>query len=185
MRTVKKNSRVFIILIAVIFAVLSLGNFSYSANAAFGPPTSAGGDGCLPDPPGDPDCVDRGVPDKCPKIAGSAGLIPCGRDYNDPDTDWDECEPCDFCLMILSGQLIIEFLFKIAAVIAVFSIVLGGFLYIAAAGNQGIMEKAKSTIKYVLLGFLVVLIAWAVVDSILAMSGYIDPIGGEWYAMNC
>jgi len=185
MRTAKKAIKIFVALIAIFFVVFPLFSFSYDAQAA-GAPTSAGGDGCLPVPPGDPDCVDLGVPGKCPKLQGSAGLIPCGRDYDDPaTTKWDECAPCDLCKGILSGQLIIEFFVKIATVFAVLSIVLGGFLYIFAAGNQGILEKAKSTIKYVLLGFIVILIAWAVVDSILVMGGYIDPIGGEWYAMDC
>lgn len=180
----RKTSKAFVILFAIFFAILSLGNFSHNASAAFGPPTPDSGDGCLPDS-GDPDCVNLGVPDICPEVRGSAGLIPCGRDYNDPDTDWDECAPCSLCTGILAGQLIIEFLLKIATVFAVLSIALGGFLYIFAAGNQGTLEKAKSIIKYVILGFIVILIAWAIIDSILATAGYIDPIGGEWYMMDC
>ncbi len=184
MKTVKKASKIFVTLIAIFFVVFPLSSFSYGVQAASAP-TSASGDGCLPDPPGDPDCVDLGIPGKCPKLQGSAGLIPCGRDYDDPATTRDECAPCSLCLGILASQLIIEFLVKIATVFAVFSIALGGFLYIFAAGNQGTLEKAKSIIKYVLIGFIIILIAWAVVDSILATAGYIDPIGGEWYMMNC
>lgn len=183
MKTVKKTVKIFITSIAIFFAVLPLFSFSYGAQAA-GAPTSAAEDGCLPNS-GDPDCENLGVPGQCPKLKGSAGLIPCGRDYNDPDTAWDECAYCSLCAGILAGQLIIEFLLKIAAVLAVLSITFGGFLYIFAAGSQGTIEKAKSIIKYVILGFIIILIAWAVVDSILVSAGYIDPIGGKWYIMNC
>jgi hypothetical protein len=129
--------------------------------------------GCIPP---DPDC-------DCQDVAGSAGLVPCGKAVNDPATDWDECDPCDLCSLLLMGQLIIEFLVKIAAAIALISITFSGLLYIFAAGSQGTIEKAKSMMRYTLLGFTIVFIAWAIVDSILITMGYIDPVGGEWYVI--
>lgn len=180
-----KTNKIFTILLAVFFMILPLESFAHSASAAFGPPTCAGGDGCLPTCLADTGVADPDCLSGC-EISGSAGLIPCGRSCDDPDTaDWEEDKPCNLCSMILTGQLIIEFLVKIAAVFAVLSIAFGGFLYIFAAGNQGTLEKAKSIIKNVLLGFIIILIAWAIVDSILAAAGYIDPISGEWYMMNC
>lgn len=121
-----------------------------------------------------------------PVICSKGGLIPCGRTCDDDTTKgWNESDPCTLCHLIIMGQLIIEFLVKIAAIFAILAIVGGGLLYVFAAGSQGIIDKAKSMIKYTLLGFLVVFIAWAVIDSILVMMGYIDPINGEWYMMNC
>ena len=180
----KKMKKIFLTLFAVLFIVLPLATYTNNASAVLGTPTPAAGDGCLPDS-GDPDCVNLGVPGLCPDLQDSGGLMPCGKNYNDPDTAWDECESCDLCKMILMGQLIIEFLLKISAVVAVLAIAAGGFLYMFAAGNQGTIDKAKSMIKYVLIGFLIVFIAWALVDTILAMFGYIDPVGGEWYSINC
>ncbi len=118
-------------------------------------------------------------------VCTTEGLIPCGRNCDDGATPWFENNPCDLCSMILMGQLVIEFLLKISAVAAVLAIAFGGILYIFAAGSSGTIDKAKSIIKYVLLGFLIVFIAWALVDTILAMFGYIDPVGGDWYTINC
>ena len=115
----------------------------------------------------------------------SSGLIPCGRDADDGNTPWVETDPCTLCHIILMGQLIIEFLVKMAAIFAILALVGGGLVYVFAAGRQGTIEKAKTMIKYALLGFVVVFIAWAVISSILAMMGYIDPIGGEWHMMDC
>lgn len=119
---------------------------------------------------------------ECTNIEGSGGLVPCGKSINDPSTNWNECSPCGPCSLILMIQLIIEFLVRIAAVITVLSIVVGGFIYVAAAGRANIITKAKSIIKYALVGFIIVFVAWVVVDSILATMNYIDPMGGEWYA---
>jgi hypothetical protein len=63
--------------------------------------------------------------------------------------------------------------------------VCGGFLHISAAGSQETIKKAKSIIKYAIIGFIVIFLAWSIIDSVLAMAGYIDPIGGEWHAINC
>ncbi|MCK5466556.1 hypothetical protein KAI56_03630 [Candidatus Parcubacteria bacterium] len=122
----------------------------------------------------------------CEEVPGSAGLIPCGKSMNDPNTeDWNECAPCNPCSLILMGQLIIEFLVKLSAVLALIAITFAGLLYVFAAGSSGAIEKAKSMMKYTLLGFLLIFIAWAIIDSILVTMGYIDPIGGEWYVIDC
>jgi len=182
----KKINKIFLTLFAVLFVVLPSVGFPHDVEAQLSTPTCVGGDGCREDCAViDPDCINRGVPGLCPTLSGSGGLIPCGKDYNDPDTAWDECESCDLCSLILMAQLVIEFLLKISAVVAILAIAAGGFLYMFAAGSQGTIDKAKSIIKYVLIGFIIVFIAWALVDTILAMFGYIDPIGGEWYSINC
>lgn len=113
------------------------------------------------------------------------GIVPCGRKCDDPTTPWNELRACDICSLFLMGQLIIEFFVRLAGLFALIAIAIGGFLYIFAAGNTGAIDKAKQMIKYALIGFTVVFIAWAVVNSILTAAGYIDPMSGEWYAMEC
>ncbi len=121
----------------------------------------------------------------CVVQADTAGLVPCGKEFNDPATAWNECDSCTLCRLILMGQLIIEFLVKMAAIAALVSIAFGGFLYVFAVGSQGTIGTAKSMIKYTLLGFVIVFIAWALINTIIATTGYIDPLGGNWYAINC
>lgn len=169
----KKNK----IILGAITIMLCVGFFSAFALTAFG--TCAVGDSCVIGcTPPDPDCA-------CDIVPGSAGLIPCGKAMNDPSTDWNECDACTLCSLILMGQLIIEFLVKITAVLALIMITFSGLLYMFAAGSSGAIEKAKSMMKYALLGFVLVFIAWAMIDSILITMGYIDPMGGEWYVVDC
>lgn len=121
----------------------------------------------------------------CVDISGTSGLVPCGKKINDPDTSWNECDPCNLCHFFFMGQLIVEFLVRLSGVASLVAISIGGLLYAFSAGNSGLIEKAKSIIKYTLIGFIIVFIAWAIVDSILYATGYIDPMGGEWYSIEC
>ncbi|MDD3006990.1 MAG: right-handed parallel beta-helix repeat-containing protein [Candidatus Pacebacteria bacterium] len=119
----------------------------------------------------------------CSIAKESGGLVPCGRNTDDPDTDWNECDKCGLCSVVLMGQLIIQFLMKMAGITAILAIIFAGFLYIYAVGRSDVISKAKSMIKYVLIGFTIVFSAWVIVNTILTLLGYIDPLGGEWYTM--
>ena len=112
------------------------------------------------------------------------GLVPCGREWNDPDTGWDDTADCTLCHLVLMIQLIIEFLVKLAAVAAAFFLSVAGYYYIFASGNPEKVALAKKTFSRALMGFLIILIAWIIVDSILAAFGYIDPLeNDEWHVM--
>ena len=178
-----KKSTKTLLFISAFFALVFL--FTINANVVLGAPTCASGDGCKPSCAADLDCVDLGVPGLCPNLDGSAGLIPCGKNYNDPATSRDECADCTLCHLILMGQLIIEFLVRMAAIFALLAIIGGGLVYIFSIGSASTIEKAKGIIKYALLGFVVVFIAWAVIGTILTSMGYIDPLGGDWHMMDC
>lgn len=119
----------------------------------------------------------------CIDTPNSAGLVPCGKSINDPATNWNECDSCGPCSLILMMQLVIEFLVRISGFMATLAIIIGGFVYVIAGGIPNIISKAKSMIKYSLVGFIIILIAWVVIDSILTTMGYIDPMGGVWYTI--
>jgi hypothetical protein len=119
----------------------------------------------------------------CTVMEGSAGLIPCGKKMDDPSTEWNECDKCDFCSIPLSLQLITEFLVKIAGIVALLAIVLGQLIAMTSAGAADMMVKIKSVLWSAVLGFVYTLAAWVVVNAILAAIGYTDPMGGEWYTM--
>jgi hypothetical protein len=119
----------------------------------------------------------------CTAVDEPGGLIPCGRNTNSNDTEWDECEKCDLCAIVLMCQLCIEFMVKIAAIAANLAIIIAGFLYILAASKTNLIAQSKLMLKYTILGFIVVFTAWLIVDALLTLFGYIDPMGGEWYTM--
>lgn len=119
----------------------------------------------------------------CTAVDEPGGLIPCGRNTDSNDTPWNECDKCDLCAIVLMCQLCIEFMVKIAAVAANLAIIVAGLLYVVAASKTNLIAQSKLMLKYTILGFIVVFAAWLIVDALLALFGYIDPMGGEWYTM--
>lgn len=78
--------------------------------------------------------------------AGSAGL-PEGSIYN-----------------IISASL--SWLLAILGFIAIIAFVISGILYLTSAGNEGQAEQAKNAMKYAIIGVIVSLIGYVVVQAV-------------------
>lgn len=102
-----------------------------------------------------------------PFFASSAGLVPCGGS-GEP--------PCSFSLLIELIQRIINFLLIIAAPIASILFAYAGFLYLTAGEESGKISKAHDVFLNVLIGIVIALAAWLVVNTInnaLLKPGYV------------
>lgn len=119
----------------------------------------------------------------CSSEKSSVGFIPCGKNTDDPDTAWNECDACDLCAMVLMGQLSITFLIKVAATAATLAVLFAGYVYVFAVGKSDLIGLAKKMMVHALIGFLIIFLAWAIVDSLLTTLGYIDPMGDSWYTI--
>jgi cytochrome bd-type quinol oxidase subunit 2 len=62
---------------------------------------------------------------------------------------------------------IVNFFLTFLGIIAVIMIIYGGFLYVTAAGNQEKLEKAKKIIMYAVVGIVVILLSFAIVNTVL------------------
>ena len=58
---------------------------------------------------------------------------------------------------------IISWVLGILALVAVVMIIIGGFQWMTAAGNEEKIEKAKKVISAAVIGLIIVLLAWAIV----------------------
>lgn len=110
----------------------------------------------------------------------TGGLIPCGRAWDDPATAWDDTNSCDFCYIVMLLNQIMNFLIKIAGAIAILAIIVTGFLFVTSAGNSERKNNAKTTLKWIIIGFLILFLSWLIADFILSAWGYLDPLGGQW-----
>jgi hypothetical protein len=90
--------------------------------------------------------------------ANASGLIPCGG------TGEPECDLNQFIILI---QNIIDFVIKIAIPAAAILFAYAGFLYLTASGKKGQIEDAHKIFTSVLWGFIIILSAWLIVNTIV------------------
>lgn len=66
-------------------------------------------------------------------------------------------------------------LLQMAGVLAVFFIIQSGFTYVTAFGREEEMQKAKKGLMWALIGLVVVLTSYAIVQNVLKITLSIDP----------
>jgi len=76
---------------------------------------------------------------------------------------------CNFCELLKTGNKVINLLFQVLVIAAVVMIVVAGFKLVTSAGNVNAMQSAKGMLTNVIIGFVIVLAAWLIVDTIYKM----------------
>jgi len=89
-------------------------------------------------------------------FAGGEKLVACD---NPPDCTFDD--------LIKTIENVVQFLVILATSIATIIIAWAGFLYLTAAGNSSKISQAHNLIWKAVVGFLIVLAAWLIVEVIL------------------
>ena len=80
---------------------------------------------------------------------------------------------CDFnYLMQLVNNVIDFLLFTVATPLAALVFAYTGFLLITSGGDSGKRTKAKTIMKNLLLGYLIALAAWLIINTILMSLGF-------------
>ena len=102
--------------------------------------------------------------------AGDKGLVPC-----------TEGKQCNLNMLMLLIDNIIKFIIlKLAVPIAAIMFAYAGFLLITSGGESSeAKSKAKGIFLNTLLGLLIVLGAWLIISTILAILGY----DGSWIGL--
>ena len=126
----------------------------------------------------DPDCV---AP---PGVKIYSGLVPCGREYDDPETVGNEADPCTVCHFFYLLQRIVAFIRNLAFIVAPILIVICGVMFIVAAGNVELLKKAKQGMTATVVGIVIILLAWVIVSMLFKAVG--SPVEGKhWYEIQC
>jgi hypothetical protein len=66
---------------------------------------------------------------------------------------------------------ILNFFLGFLGLLAVIMIIYGGILYVSAAGNQESIDKGKKIIMYAIIGLVVILLSFAIVNTVLGGAG--------------
>lgn len=90
----------------------------------------------------------------------TGGLVPCGQGG-----------PCQLEQIKELGRNIFNFLLGLGAVAAVAAIVVGGFRYMTAHGDPGSLAEAKQIVTWAIIGLVILLLAFVIVNTILNALG--------------
>jgi uncharacterized membrane protein YgcG len=112
-----------------------------------------------------------------PLLAAAAGLVPCGG-AKEP-----RCETCHV-MQLVNG--VIGWLVLILGTVAAIIIVYAGFKLVMSGGNRHAMEDAKELISNMLIGYVIVLAGWLLIDTGMKMllTNGETPLG-MWNQLQC
>ena len=115
-----------------------------------------------------------------PVVAAAQGLVPCGTEATGGALS------CNLCHVGQLMQNIINFLIGISISVAAAMFAYAGFLYVTGASNPTKIASAHKIFRNVLIGFLIAISAWLVVQTILSVV-FDDTfwIGGNWNELQC
>jgi hypothetical protein len=88
------------------------------------------------------------------------GLVPCGNPTQ---------PPCNFAFFILMINEIIKWIISIAGVIFTVVLIWGGFRYMMSQGDSGEQGKAREMLWNTMKGFIIILVSWLIIYTILSM----------------
>jgi hypothetical protein len=114
-----------------------------------------------------------------PSLTLAAGLVPCGTS--------DNPGACETCHVVSLVNNVVAWLVMILGTIAAILIVVAGARLVTSGGNVSAKESAKSSITNLLIGYLIVLSAWLVLDyglkALLIQDG--NESFGVWNQVSC
>lgn len=136
------------------------------------------------------ECVsdDGGVTASCKSSSENlcSGIVPCGRLVDNPGTSWNDTQKCQFCHVVIMLSNIINFLMTVITVLTVLAIVIVAFFSITASADVSASVNARQKLNAVLSGFVIILVAWIIINTLMVLFGFNDPLGNDaWHIFNC
>ncbi|MBI4994402.1 hypothetical protein HZC21_02010 [Candidatus Peregrinibacteria bacterium] len=71
---------------------------------------------------------------------------------------------------------IINFFLTFLGLLAVIMVIYGGFLYVSSAGNEENVNKAKKILIYAVIGIIVIIVSFALINTLLGAGGGERPV---------
>jgi hypothetical protein len=120
------------------------------------------------------------VPGPSPPSGG--GLVPCGRGTDDPSTPWKETDPCQLKHLFILVRNIISFFFeRIVPLSLVLLLIATGVIFYLSWGLPETTIKIKELWLAAGKGYLIIFLAWLIVNFILVILGYKFGAFGHWW----
>ncbi|KKU91601.1 MAG: hypothetical protein UY23_C0001G0207 [Candidatus Jorgensenbacteria bacterium GW2011_GWA1_48_11] len=91
--------------------------------------------------------------------------------------------PCNLCDALIVASNIIQYLWYISTSIATAMIVYGALRLMIAGGSEDAVQKSKSIMTNAVLGLIIALAAWAIVNTILHLLA--GSLNFPWNQIQC
>jgi hypothetical protein len=109
------------------------------------------------------------------------GFVPCGWEGN----------PCQACHLAEMGQKVVSWLIKAIILVITLIFMWAGMKMVMSRGDMGAVSEARSMMTNSAIGFVILLSAWLVIDTVLKISIDTEKIQnagfkfGVWYEISC
>ena len=107
-----------------------------------------------------------------------AQIVPAGTNNYSPE-GYGTCEAVDL------ANNVIKFLFGMASLFAVIVFVYAGFLMVSSRGDAGQVQKAKGMFTNVIIGFVIMLAAFLIVNTVLGILLGTGSKALHWQTLEC
>jgi len=112
------------------------------------------------------------------------GLVPCGIDFDNPNTPWNETDRCQLKHIFKVLYLVLNFFLWtiIPLVLVILVVITGAMFYLSLSiGTTETIPKVKGLWKAAGIGFIIIFFAWTIVSWVLTILGYQVGIFGPWW----
>jgi len=115
-------------------------------------------------------------------VEEKGGLVPCGRTYNNPQTPWNDREPCEIKHFFFLLENIIDFLlWKLGLIILGILIAATGVIYYFSLGAPATVVNVKAIWKAAGIGYGIIFLGWTIISLLLSILGYQFEFFGHWW----
>ena len=90
------------------------------------------------------------------KVALAQGIVP----------DCEATSTCDFNKLLELAANVVSFMIRASFLIAIVFLVVGGFKYLTSGGNSEKVKSATSTLTAAVVGILIILVGWLVLNFV-------------------
>jgi len=111
-----------------------------------------------------------------PQFVFAAGLVPCGGP-NEPS--------CQFCHVAQLLSNINTWLVQILSILLPIILVVGGLILVTSVGNVQRKGLVRKIIANAIVGFIIVVAAWFIVDFVLKALVTTPQLSGPWNSIQC
>lgn len=113
------------------------------------------------------------------QVVAAESLVPTGRDADYNPDGYGSCE------FVETVNNVIQFFIKMSALIAVLVFMYAGFIMVSSRGDSALIEGAKKLFANVLIGFVILLTAFLIINTIIGILVG-GAVGGlTWQTIEC